>query len=102
MNLIQFKRNPDGTTFHIKMDDGFEADISSQKLRDNCPCAGCKGEEVLLHKYVPLHQKPATVESYMLDKAEIKGNYGIQLSWKDGHDTGIYNWDYLKLLADKS
>ena len=27
------------------------------------------------------------------------GGYGIQISWKDGHNTGIYTWEYLMQLA---
>lgn len=27
------------------------------------------------------------------------GNYAVQLSFSDGHDTGIYSWDYLWDLA---
>ena len=27
------------------------------------------------------------------------GNYGVQASWADGHDTGIYSWDYLHDLG---
>lgn len=29
------------------------------------------------------------------------GNYGIQATWKDGHDTGIYTWEMLKTIATK-
>lgn len=28
------------------------------------------------------------------------GNYGVQASWKDGHDTGIYSWDTLRTLFE--
>ncbi len=31
---------------------------------------------------------------------EPVGNYAIRISFDDGHDTGIYAWDYLKDLAD--
>jgi len=30
---------------------------------------------------------------------EPVGNYAIRLTFDDGHDTGIYAWDYLKDLA---
>jgi ATP-binding protein involved in chromosome partitioning len=26
------------------------------------------------------------------------GRYGIQISWTDGHDTGIYTFEYLRSL----
>ena len=53
MQLAQFKRNEGENSIHLKFDDGFESDITLKELRENCPCAGCKGEEVLLHKYIP-------------------------------------------------
>jgi DUF971 family protein len=28
------------------------------------------------------------------------GVYAIQIAWGDGHNTGIYTWDYLKQLSD--
>ncbi|MGA2667940.1 MAG: DUF971 domain-containing protein [Ignavibacteria bacterium] len=100
MNLTQFKKNPEGFTFHLKFSDGFEADLSSQQLRDNCPCASCKGEEVLLHKYEPLDKNTVTPSGYKLEKAEPVGNYAIKLTWKDGHDTGIYSWGYLRKIIE--
>jgi DUF971 family protein len=29
------------------------------------------------------------------------GNYGVQLGFSDGHNTGIYAWDYLYELGEK-
>lgn len=28
--------------------------------------------------------------------AELVGNYAIRIFFSDGHDTGLYSWDYLK------
>lgn len=28
--------------------------------------------------------------------AEMIGNYAIKIAFSDGHDTGIYTWDYLR------
>jgi len=30
--------------------------------------------------------------------AELVGNYAIKISFSDGHDTGIYTWDYLRQI----
>ena len=30
---------------------------------------------------------------------EVQGNYAIKINFSDGHDTGIYSWDYLYELA---
>lgn len=98
--LTQFKRNADTNSFHVKFDDGFEADITAKTLRENCPCASCSGEEVLFHKYVP-QPKILSEDSFILEKAQSSGNYALQLTWKDGHNTGMYRWEFLKELASK-
>ena len=28
-------------------------------------------------------------------RIELVGSYAMQIVWNDGHDTGIYTWDYL-------
>ena len=35
---------------------------------------------------------------YKIKSIEVVGDYAIQVSWKDGHNTGIYSWEYLKTL----
>ena len=35
-----------------------------------------------------------------ITEIEPVGNYGIRLTFDDGHDTGIYAWEYLKDLAE--
>ena len=87
-------------SFHISFDDGFEADVTAKMLREHCPCAECSGEEVLLYKFTPQNKKPLTDASFELEKAEMVGNYAIQLFWKDGHNTGLYNWLFLRELAN--
>ena len=34
-----------------------------------------------------------------IDRVSAVGNYGIQVCFDDGHDTGIYSWEYLAQLA---
>lgn len=95
MNLQQFKKNPDSISYHIKFSNELEFDLSAQQLRNNCPCAGCQGESVLLHKYEPMNKPDLKPESYELQNVVLVGNYAIKLIWKDGHDTGIYSWEHL-------
>src|SRR5205085_9072692 len=100
MNLTQFKKNPNSISYHIKFDDGIELNLTTIKLRDMCPCAMCKGEEILFQKYVP-PQQIISPEGYQLENAKPVGNYAIQLFWKDGHNTGIYTWEYLKKISSE-
>ena len=100
MYLVQFKKNQDEiSTYHLKFNDGYETQLTSHVLRDNCPCAGCKGEEVLFHKFEPLIRAPISEPGYLLEQAKMVGNYAIQLFWGDGHNTGIYTWDYLRKIS---
>lgn len=29
------------------------------------------------------------------------GNYAVQASWKDGHDSGIYTWDMIRTIFEE-
>jgi DUF971 family protein len=105
MSLVLFKKNAESydgyAAYHLKFNDGFEATVSSAELRNNCPCAACKGEKVLLHEYAPVNNKPVEAEGYILENAQTVGNYALQLFWKDGHNSGIYTWEYLKEICSK-
>jgi DUF971 family protein len=74
------------------------SEISLKYLRDECPCATCKGETVLLRTYRPPIKKMISPEVYLVSNIEVVGEYAIQITWKDGHNTGIYSWEYLQEL----
>ncbi len=38
-------------------------------------------------------------ESVAIIGIEPVGNYAIKIIFDDGHDTGLYTWDYLRKLA---
>lgn len=82
----------------FKWDDNANSTISLKYLRDECPCAGCKGETVLLKTYRPPKPSVFSPEMYKIKNIDVVGEYAIQVSWKDGHNTGIYTWDYIKTL----
>ena len=88
----------DGTV-SLLWDDAHDSRISLQTLRDNCPCAGCKGETVLMHTYEPV-KSPALPGKYTLRNIEQVGYYALQMYWGDGHATGIYTWDHLRNLCE--
>jgi DUF971 family protein len=82
----------------VLWDDGHESVVSLISLRDKCPCAGCQGETVLLKTYKPEPQ-PQLPGRYNLTRIEPIGHYAVQISWGDGHSTGIYTWEYLRSLC---
>ncbi|MEH6628609.1 MAG: DUF971 domain-containing protein [Motiliproteus sp.] len=38
----------------------------------------------------------------LLNGIEPSGNYALKLIFSDGHDSGLYGWDYLRELCDNS
>ena len=86
-------------TLSVLWDDGHQEIVSLRTLRDRCPCASCQGETVLLRSYKPPPQ-PSLPGKYTLKGAEQVGSYALQLTWGDGHATGIYSWDLLRSLCE--
>ena len=37
---------------------------------------------------------------YELNSIQTVGNYALQLIWGDGHQTGIYTFDYLREICE--
>ncbi|MDP2302058.1 MAG: DUF971 domain-containing protein [Ignavibacteria bacterium] len=80
----------------IKWDDGEEQIIALQMMRRMCPCATCmaeKDKESLT--YIPLY----TFDQLKIENISVVGSYAISIAWKDGHNTGIYEFPYLKSLS---
>ena len=98
MHPTKFKKIEDDRIL-IGWDDDRESVVSLKYLRDRCPCASCAGESVLWREYKPSPLQVLTPGKYELKSAEVVGNYALALSWADGHDTGIYAFDYLKRVC---
>jgi len=90
----------DGLT--IQWADGRTSHYSLVLLRKACPCATCRAER---EKPKPaatgrsLNVLPVNVSrAAEFTNAKTVGNYAIQIQWADGHDTGIYDFRYLRLI----
>lgn len=80
----------------VQWDDGTDSIIKLSNLRQNCPCATCKVEkEKQSNSYLPIFTK----EQLKITNISIVGNYALGIEWKDGHSTGIYEYQYLKSLS---
>ena len=88
----------DPETLTIDWSDGHTGVLPLRFLRDECPCAGCKGETILFESYAPPAQ-PELPGKYTLASAEPVGHYALQLSWGDGHATGMYTWESLRSIC---
>lgn len=77
----------------IKFDDNTECMLSCEFLRVYSPSAEVRGhgagQEVL----------QVGKEDVNISGIEPVGNYAVKLTFTDGHNTGLYSWDYLYDLA---
>ena len=93
----------DRTQGHLEIDwdDGLVSRYPLGHLREACPCVECRGG----HAKMGLAHAPDDIlklvprRSYMVTGLSAVGNYALQPSWDDGHGTGIYTWEYLRLLS---
>jgi DUF971 family protein len=80
----------------IDWSDGTEATYNAAFLRRSCPCAGCvdewTGKKTLRDQSVP--------DDLSLSQIAIVGRYALNFHFSDGHDTGIFSFNYLRELSD--
>jgi DUF971 family protein len=91
---------PIGNQLAIKWEDGRESFISLEQLRRHCPCAGCKGEMDIMGNVYKGPPTPLTEKAAQLVRIQYVGAYAVQPVWADGHSTGLYSFDYLRMIAE--
>lgn len=67
--------------------------LSAEFLRVHSPSAEVQG-----------HGKPILQHGKLnvgISKVEPAGNYALKLTFDDGHDSGLFSWDYLQQLAQR-
>lgn len=79
----------------VEFDDGKAFELGCEILRVYSPSADVRGhgpgQEVLqLGK-----------ENVGIENIEVVGNYAVKLVFDDGHDSGIYTWNFLYDLGIK-
>jgi DUF971 family protein len=87
-----------GTELAIRWSDGTESYFDLQFLRRACPCAACGGEPDVLGNISRPNVKYSH-DSFRLAGFNLVGGYALQPRWDDGHDTGIYSFQYLRRLS---
>lgn len=91
---------PFGAELAIRWDDGTESFVRLETLRRFCPCAACMGEQDIFGQTYQAPKRPYGPLAFQLAALPLVGGYGAQPQWADGHNTGIYTWDYLKRVAE--
>jgi DUF971 family protein len=91
-----------GTGVDIEWKDGHRSHYAFPYLRDACPCALCDEERGKVGRQpgeppktapgaLPMFKAAARPES-----ADAVGKYAIKFHWNDGHELGLYSWQFLR------
>lgn len=91
----EIKLHQKSRILEIAFDDGNRYSLPCEYLRVFSPSAEVRGhgpgQEVL----------QVGKRNVEIREIEPVGNYAVKLSFSDGHDTGLYSWDYLHELGEK-
>ena len=85
----------------VEWADGTSSYYSIAYLRRNSPSAEARELREQLAKN-PLTVVPSSAGGsgpLVASAAELVGNYALRITFSDGHDTGIYSWEYLRSIA---
>lgn len=84
---------PEERILRVLWDDDAMCDYPFSYLRGWCPCAVCQGHGG--------ERRFVEVEDPQLVSIDMVGNYAVNPTWADGHETGIYTFEYLRSLGDE-
>lgn len=87
----------DATRLRIRWRDGAVAEYEPRLLRTRCPCARCVDEMTGI-RTLPPESVPSDIYPVAV---QYVGRYALRFEWSDGHDTGIYPFDYLRRLWEE-
>ena len=95
----------EGTGVEIDWKDGHKSAWNFTWLRNACPCATCHEErEHSGRKPGEAKPKPQTLlPMYEAPMRPVEvtpaGKYAVKFKWTDGHESGIYSWEYLRRVC---
>ena len=91
----EIKLHQKSRILEIAFDDGRRFSLPCEYLRVFSPSAEVRGhgpgQEVL----------QVGKRDVEIKEIEPVGNYAVKLAFSDGHDTGLYSWEYLHELGEK-
>ena len=106
---VTLSQDPKGIV--IEWEDGHKGTYPFPYLRKACPCALCKGERTPFDQVGGIggrvvspadSSEPSGLASGERNTAKDMfkvGRYALGFKWGDGHDAGIFTWDYLRQMC---
>ncbi|HEY3638025.1 MAG TPA: DUF971 domain-containing protein [Rhizomicrobium sp.] len=81
------------TTLTIAFDTGEQFSLPAEYLRVESPSAEVQGHSAAQKQTIGGKRR------VKIESLEPVGNYATRIHFDDGHDTGLYSWDYLHELG---
>lgn len=78
--------------------DGTTTEIPLRKIRLACGCAVCR-DELTGAPLLDPETIPSNIRAYRIAPV---GHYALTFDWSDSHSTGIYPWEMLRELAERT
>ena len=93
----QLERTDNG--IRVVWSDGLEQELPARFLRDVCPCATCREKRTAAAtedaSLLPVISASELAEEAIASMKPV-GNYAYQITFADGHDTGIFTFEFLR------
>lgn len=98
-------KKTEGTGVEVDWKDGHQSKWNFVWLRNACPCATCHEDREQTGRE-PGVAKPKEHTLLVMYEAPVRplevtpvGKYALKFKWSDGHESGIYSWDYLRRVC---
>lgn len=90
---VEIKLHQQSKVLELTFDDGFQCNLPCEYLRVYSPSAEVQGhgpgQDIL----------QVGKEAVNIAELEPAGNYAVKIHFDDGHNTGLYTWEYLYALG---
>jgi len=91
----ELKLHRQSRELEVAFPDGLRVSLPCELLRVYSPSAEVRGHGTGQRRLM-------TGKKYVnIQQLELVGNYALRIVFDDGHDTGIYAWDYLRELGEQ-
>ena len=87
-----------GRGLTVTFTDGYVAGLDLMRLRLWCPCASCRSLGERGQTSSPRSGSPTPLS---ITDAALHGAWGLVITWNDGHSTGIYPFEQLRLWSER-
>lgn len=77
--------------------DGHVATFDLVEVRSACPCATCRA---LRDRGEEAWPRPSSPLPLSISDASLHGGWGLNITWNDGHSTGIYPFEVLRRWSE--